>query len=132
VLKALIGQGFHVLLPFGDGHSYDLVVDAAPHGFLRVQCKMAWPRGGCLVFRSRTSDHGRGTQSYLGVADVFGVYFPPLDSVYLVPVNAVGAEGRLRLEPTRNNQRRRIRLAADYEIARWTDGRLGATLVAPP
>ena len=29
-------------------------------------------------------------------------------------------EGRLRFEPALNNQRRRIRLAADFEIDRWT------------
>jgi hypothetical protein len=71
------------------------------------------------------TDHGRGAQPYLGLADLFGVYFPPQESVYLVPVDAVGAhEGRLRLEPTRNNQRRRVRLAADYEIERWTPNAL--------
>jgi len=88
---------------------------------LRVQCKTAWGRDGCLVFNCRTTDHGRGRQSYLGFADIFGVFFPPTGSVYLVPIDSVAAtQGRLRLEPTRNNQRRRIRLAADYEIGRWT------------
>ena len=80
-----------------------------------------------------------GAKSYAGLADVFGVYFPPLHAVYLVPIDSVGrSEGRLRLEPARNNQRRRIRFAADYEIDRWTpealsrlaqplDGALGVT-----
>jgi hypothetical protein len=41
--------------------------------------------------------------------------------VYLVPIDAVAeSEGRLRLEPTRNNQRRRVRFAAAYEIDSWT------------
>ena len=35
-------------------------------------------------------------------------------------------EGRLRLEPTRNNQRRRIRWAVEYAIDRWTDEDLHA------
>lgn len=74
-----------------------------------------------MVFNCRSTDHGRGPQPYVGLADIFGVYFPPTSAVYLVPLDAVAAfEGRLRLEPTRNNQRRRIRLAADYEIDRWT------------
>lgn len=29
------------------------------------------------------------------------------------------SEGRLRLEPTRNNQRKRIRFAEDYSFERW-------------
>jgi len=57
----------------------------------------------------------------VGLADIFGVYFPPTSAVYLVPIDAVAAfEGRLRLEPPRNNQRRLIRFAAEYEIDKWT------------
>jgi hypothetical protein len=42
--------------------------------------------------------------------------------VYLVPVALVGtSECRLRVEPSRNNQRRRINLADDFRIERWTD-----------
>src|ERR671918_1412404 len=121
VLSALVQRGFDVLVPFGDGQPYDLVVHVPMNTFLRVQCKTAWARGGCLVFNSRTTDHGRGPQSYVGLADIFGVYFPPRHSVYLVPINAAGnGEGRLRIEPTRNNQRRRVRPAGDYEVDRWT------------
>ena len=62
-----------------------------------------------------------GPQSYIGLADIFGVYFPPTSTVYLVPIEAVAAfEGRLRLEPALNNQQKGIRLAAEYEIDRWT------------
>jgi hypothetical protein len=121
VLAALVQRGFHVLVPFGDGHPYDLVVSIRHSTFVRVQCKTAWVRGGCLIFRSRTTDHGRGPQSYLGLADVFGVYFPPTETVYIVPIGAVpGFEGRLRLEPTRNNQRKGVRFADQYELDRWT------------
>jgi PD-(D/E)XK endonuclease len=121
VLAALARLDLDVLVPFGEGHPYDLAVHMTGCRFLRVQCKTAWPRGGCLVFNCRTTDHGRGPQSYLGLADIFGVYFPPSQSVYLVPINAVADhEGRLRLEATRNNQKRRIRFAADYGVDRWT------------
>jgi PD-(D/E)XK endonuclease len=121
VLAALVGRGFRVLVPFGEGHPYDLVVDLDGMSFLRVQCKTSRPQGGCLVFNPHTTDHGRGRQSYLGRADVFGVYFPPGEAVYLVPIRAVTHfSGRLRLESTRNNQRRKIRFAANFEIDRWT------------
>jgi hypothetical protein len=59
--------------------------------------------------------------TYLGRADVFAAYFAPTRSIYLVPVvEATSFAVRLRLLPTLNNQRRRVRLAADYEIERWT------------
>lgn len=64
---------------------------------------------------------------------IFAVYFPPDQSVYLVPIDAVSrSEGRLRLEPARNNQKRRIRLAADYEIDRWTMDALCKVVDATP
>jgi PD-(D/E)XK endonuclease len=126
VLSAFVRRGFEVLLPFGGGHPYDLVVDLKGQDFLRVQCKRAWPlKGGCLSFNAQTTDHGQGRRSYLGLADIFGVYFPPTEIVYLVPLDAVsGVRGWLRLEPTRNNQQKGVRFAADYEIDRWSIERL--------
>jgi hypothetical protein len=121
VLSALAKQGYDVAIPFGEGQPYDLIVDLGGRDFLRVQCKRAWPLQGCVVFNSRSTDHGRGPQSYIGLADIFGVYFPPTDAVYLVPIDAVASfEGRLRLEPTRNNQKRLIRFATEFEIHRWS------------
>jgi len=115
-----------------------LAVQIAGPTFLRVQCKTAWPKGGCLVFNCRSTDHGRGPQPYDGLADIFGVFFPPRQSVYLVPIYSVASfEGRLRLDPTLNNQRRRVRMAADFEVERWTPEALqkvagGETLLAAP
>jgi len=121
VLCALIERGYEVSIPFGSGQPYDLVVDLGGRDFLRVQCKRAWPLRGCMAFNCRSTDHGRGPQPYTGLADIFGVYFPPTSAVYLVPLNAVAKfEGRLRLEPPLNNQRRKIRLAVEFEIDRWS------------
>ena len=131
MLNALIAHGFEVAIPFGSGHPYDLVMETGEGSLLRVQCKRSWPVGGCLVFNCRSTDHGRGPRSYRGLADVFGVYFPPAESVFLVPLDAVAeSEGRLRLDRPRNNQRRGIRFAADYAIDRWTPAALHE-LVAP-
>ena len=130
ILAALVRQGYLVLLPFGDGQPYDLVVDLGGP-LLRVQCKRGWRNGGCIAFNTHSTDHGRGRRSYVGRTDVFGVYFPPENAVYLIPISAIPAHGgRLRLEPTRNNQRKRIRMAADYEIDRWTPERLAGHVPA--
>jgi hypothetical protein len=130
ILAALVKAGYYVLLPFGSGQPYDLVLDLGGP-LLRVQCKRAWRNRGCIAFNSHSTDHGKGRQSYIGRADVFGVYFPPTDTVYVVPIDAVPwSEGRLRLEPTRYNQRRGIKMAADFEIDRWTPARLAALVPA--
>jgi hypothetical protein len=124
ILKALIDRGFHVLVPFGEGQPYDLVIHIPSRAhFLRVQCKNAWRTpDGCLRFNCRTTDHGRGRQPYRGLADLFGVYFAATDTVYLVTVDELhGYDGRLRVDPPKNNQRRGVRFAVDYLVDRWTD-----------
>jgi hypothetical protein len=53
------------------------------------------------------------------------------EEVFLTPIDAVAAtEGRLRFEPPRNNQRKRIRMAAEFEISAWTDERLASLAAA--
>jgi hypothetical protein len=116
VLRTLVELDFAVLVPFGDGHPYDLVVHLAGGCFARVQCKTGRVKKGCVVFNSNSTDHGRGRGTYVGLADIFGVYCPMTDSVYIVPVSDVPTcSPHLRLEPTRNNQQSGIRYAADYD-----------------
>jgi hypothetical protein len=91
---------------------YDLVVDLGGGCFLRVQCKTAREVGGCITFNGHRTDHGHGRRDYLGLADVFGIFYAANETTYLIP--------RLRLEPTRNNQKQGIRFASDYEIDRWS------------
>ena len=61
VLAALVRHGHHVLIPFGDGLPYDLVVDAGDD-LIRVQCKTGRLKGACVDFNSCSTDHGRGRQ----------------------------------------------------------------------
>lgn len=131
VLHALVRRGLDVFVPFGSGHPFDLAVYVPEAGFLRVQFKRGWALRGCVVFNAYSTDHGRGPRGYAGLADLFGVYFPPSEQVFLTPIDAVPAtEGRLRFEPPRNNQRKRIRLASDFEIDTWTDRRLAKLAAA--
>jgi PD-(D/E)XK nuclease superfamily protein len=107
-----------ILIPFGNGRRYDLVVDDGGR-FLRVQCKTGHLRRGCVVFNAASlhSHRGGSRKGYRGDAELFGVYCPQTHKVYLVPVEDVGETiVALRLEPPRNNQRKGIRLAAQYEL----------------
>ena len=125
ILAALVERGYDVSVPFGGGQPYDLVVDLGGFSVLKVQCKTGWEDKNCVSFNTRSTDHGQGRRSYVGLAHIFSVYFPPMRSVYLVPLDAVGGyRGYLRLEPARNNQQRKVRFAADYEIDRWSLGQL--------
>lgn len=117
----LLELGYTVLKPVGDNARYDLVIERAGC-FHRVQCKTAtWgdDQHASLVFAAcSTNWHLRdGKRGYHGDADLFGVYFPPLRTAYLVPVAECGhTEIRLRITPARNGQVRGVRFAANYEI----------------
>jgi hypothetical protein len=125
ILQAFVARGLRVAVPFGDGHPYDLIVDVGGRAMLRIQCKSAWRNGAICAFNSRSTDHGNGAQYYRGRAAAFGVYLPEHDVTYLVPVGEL-TSGRayLRLEPTRNNQRRKVTFAEQYELDRWSDADL--------
>ena len=118
-MNEFLQAGYDALVPFGDGHPYDLVV-SIDGAFLRVQCKTSWLAGGCLLFNAYATDHGRGQGSYVGRADLFGVYLPPTRGVYIVPVGIVKNTCMLRIDPPRNNQRRRVRFAEEFEFTAWS------------
>jgi PD-(D/E)XK endonuclease len=119
VVNALVHAAVHVFVPFGDGCPYDLLADTGDER-IRIQVKCARVRKDCVVFNSCTTDHGRGRANYCGRADAFAIYVPELARVYIVPVEDCGNfQGRLRLAPTRNNQRKGVRYAEDYAIERW-------------
>jgi len=124
VLARLVEQGMSALVPWGENQRYDLATED-DGAFLRIQCKTGRLRRGVIRFNtcSTTYHHpgNRGTEyyqhDYRGDADVFAVYCPDTNGVYLVPVDEVGTrEGSLRVEPTRNNQSCGIRWAREFEL----------------
>jgi hypothetical protein len=124
VILALREEGFGILVPFGENTRYDLVIDDG-HSLARVQCKTGRLRGGAVRWSmcSNYAHHPNPKtrhRDYLGEVDFFGVYCPETTGVYLIPMSELPLRrrGTLRVDPTRNNQRRRIRHAADYEIGR--------------
>jgi hypothetical protein len=110
-----------VVLPFGGGVAFDLGALLPPDGrLLRIQVKSGRVRDGCIRFNTYSTDHGSGAQTYHGRADVIAVFVPDLSAVFVIPVGECPrSEGYLRLEDAKNNQRRRIRLAADYTLDAW-------------
>jgi hypothetical protein len=115
VLGALLRAGKKVLLPFGDGHRYDIALDEG--GVLvRIQCKTARFKDGRIVFNTSSTRRDNSRHFYVGDADYFGVYAPYTDKVYLVPVSDAGGEGNFRVDPPKNNQVKGVRLASQYEL----------------
>jgi PD-(D/E)XK endonuclease len=114
-----------VLIPFGNGRRYDLVVDDGSR-FLRVQCKTGSLRKGVIEFNTASITHPAGgitgRRHYRGQVDYFAVYCQATDRVYLVPVDDVGiSKGYLRLDASLNSQTKGLRWAKDYEM-RFPEG----------
>jgi hypothetical protein len=116
VAYALERSGWAVYLPVFASHGrIDLIVARGPD-ILRVQCKTSRLRNGVVLFRT-CSNTGNKPKSYRGEIDVFGVYSPELDRVFLVPIDdACERLCSLRLTPAANNQARGVRFARDYEL----------------
>jgi hypothetical protein len=133
ILLALKDAGYPVLLPFGENTRYDLAIEA--NGSLhRVQCKTGRMIKGAVCFRTASSyyhhPHPRmPSKHYRGQIDFFAVYCRDTCGVYLIPIAdlPVDSQACLRVDPPCNNQRKRIRFAADYEIAKVTTEGLRAS-----
>jgi len=124
-MLALREAGYAISVPFGENTRYDLVIDGG--GLRRVQCKTGRLREGAVRFATCSSyvHHQRPRtpqRDYIGDVDCFAVHYPDTDGVYLIPIGAISTrrEGSLRVDPSRNGQRKHIRLAALYEIGRVT------------
>jgi hypothetical protein len=122
VMLALRKIGYEIAVPFGENTRYDLVIDDGMR-LQRVQCKTGRLRRGAIDFMTSSSyaHHVSPKQprDYRGQIDAFAVYCPATAGVYLIPIEEVQVPSRatLRVDPARNGQRKRIRLAEDYLIA---------------
>jgi hypothetical protein len=119
ILSELVRRGYSVLLPFGVNQRYDLVLDLDGK-FVRAQCKTGRLRNGVVFFSTKSvqSNTRRAViRNYDGDADVFLAYCPATARVYCVPVEeAPTTYMYLRVKPTRNGQKHRVRWASDYEL----------------
>jgi hypothetical protein len=123
VMFGLRASGYELYVPFGENTRCDLIADDGER-LLKVQCKSGRLRRGAVVFKvcSSYAHHRNATRpqrDYHGEVDAFGVYCRETNAIYLVPINEVGShQASLRVDPPRNAQRKKIRMAAHYEIGR--------------
>jgi hypothetical protein len=124
VMAALTAAGKVVLTPCVHVRPYDFVIEDGD-SFFRVQCKTGRMFRGAVYFRPhrlraarRETGWERRVTSYNGAVDFFGVYCPENESVYLVPISALGSYRvcSLRVTPPKNNQLKRIRWADEYLV----------------
>ena len=123
-MLALRAVGYEVLVPFGENTRYDLVIDDGRR-LSKVQCKTGRLRGGAVRWSmcSNYAHHPNPRirqRDYHGEVDFFAVFCRETGGVYLIPMTQLPLrrEGALRVDAPRNNQKKGIRYAAQYEIGR--------------
>jgi hypothetical protein len=122
VLNAFIQAGIGVSVPFGDGQCFDLIAALPDDTLARIQVKSGRIRKGTIEFNAASTDHGRGRQHYRGRAEYIAVHGHQVGRVFMVPTDqCANHRGYLRLVPPANNHQTRIKMADDYEFARWAE-----------
>jgi hypothetical protein len=122
-ILALEAAGWAVYAPFGENTRADFLIDDGRQ-VSRVQCKTGRLRAGVIQFKvcssyAHHSNPAARARDYLDEIDFFAVYCPETGGVYLVPIRDIELrwQGSLRVDPPRNNQRGRVRMADAYRIA---------------
>lgn len=119
IIIKFLELGCHVLQPIGDNNRYDLVVERID-GFKRIQCKTASLRNGVVNFRVSNVGKKNGfiiSKTYKNQIDYFAAYCPQNDKIYLVNIKDTGKrECKLRITEPKNNQKKLIKYAKDYEM----------------
>jgi PD-(D/E)XK endonuclease len=117
-----IRLGVDVYKPMAEGGRYDLIFDVGCK-LLRIQCKWAARRKETLIVpcqTSRRSADGFVRRYYQPhEVDAIAAYSLELDRSFLIPIARVANRPAiaLRIAPCRNNQRRRINWAEDFDFA---------------
>jgi hypothetical protein len=131
IAAAAVKLGIEVYRPIAEGGRYDMIFDLET-GLLRVQCKWAARRGEVLVIGCQSNRRGAEgfiRRSYTAEeVDAIAAYSLELDRCFLIPIALVEHRPAiaLRLTPCRNNQRRRINWADDFDFAAKLEQHQGA------
>jgi hypothetical protein len=129
IALAAIKLGIGVFRPIEDERC-DLIFDRRPE-LCRVQCKWATRYDDVVVVRCNSNRRAReGLVRRLYTADeieAFAAYCYELDRCFFLPIERFPRnEIRLRLHPARNNQRRGITWADDFDFAVTLGNQQGA------
>jgi hypothetical protein len=122
IVHAAIKLGIDVYRPAFEGGRYDFIFDLGGE-LARVQCKWACRRGEVLVipcYSSRRAREGLRRRVYtVDEIDAIAAYCPESGRCYFIQLSRF--DGRttiqLRLTPPRNNQRKGINWAEEYEFS---------------
>ena len=118
-MLAFMKLGYNILIPYGDCERYDFVADVNGK-FIRVQSKTSHSNddGASFTFSGRSCNRKNGKiihhQYTNNEIDYFVTMFD--SKCYLIPVEECGSDKTLRILPAKNDQKRGVTWAKDYEL----------------
>lgn len=119
VISRFIELGITVSIPFGDNQRYDLIADMEGK-LLKIQIKTGRLKRGVIHFYTYNfSGSGKRAKKmdYKNSCNLFAVYCPENDNIYVIPVKTCSANGAfLRINKPKNNQKKGINWAEKYEL----------------
>jgi hypothetical protein len=123
--------GIDVYRPLQEGGRYDLIFGLAGE-LARVQCKWAPLHGDIVLVRcysSRRNRHGLLRRTYAeGEVDAYAAYCDELNRCFFIPYGEFVGRTQiyLRLERPKNNQKRLLNWASDFDFDARLTGQQGA------
>ena len=123
VAHAAVKLGIDVYRPVAEGGRYDLILDLGTR-LLRVQCKWAARHGAVIFVRCyscRRTANGMLYRPYTArEIDAIAAYCPETNRCYLLAAGLIAGRNAisLRLDPTRNAQKRRVHWADEFDFGR--------------
>jgi hypothetical protein len=110
-----VRKGYSVFLPYGEDSPVDLLI-YKNQSFKRVQVKAAKPINGSISCYLRSSNNWQNKKYSKDDIDLFALYDYENKKGYLIPINKVDGMVviKIRLTESKNNQKKKIRLAKDY------------------
>lgn len=118
ILSRLLNHNFKVFLPFNKAKC-DFIAQSPNGELYKIECKTGRydeDLGVVRAFLTQTPSGVRREYSENEV-DKFAIYCPDLDECYLVDFeDSPRTEISLRVDPTQNNQVKRVRYAKDYKF----------------
>jgi len=114
VATKLMKLGWTVLHPLSENNRYDLVAERG-NEFKRIQVKYVTPKNGGLPVNCRSSNNWSVKRYSPKEVDIIAAYDSRDENIYFIPSSIFNASTiKLRLEPTKNGQRQKIRHAKEF------------------
>lgn len=125
VIANFLRKGWSVSKPIGDNQRFDLIVDSGDNVLRKVQVKTAYQQNGKLKISARSAGYtiteGKVksfAKVYNGQVDLIAAYCWENDKIYIIDLDksAKNYEFILRVDPSKNKQRKTVRWAKDYDL----------------